>query len=335
MIGCYIHHQGLGHLHRSLAWAQQLGEPVTGLSSLERPKQWPGPWVPLEPDWDPPPEAPVDPTVGGALHWVPAGHPGLRARMHRISEWIAQAEPELLVVDVSVEVALLARLHGVAVITVALPGDRRDDAHRLCYTVSSAVVGFWPATAEDILQRSDEGPQLHAIGALSRYDAAAQPVPEAHHTAPARPMITVLIGAGGGGISTQELAAVETAIPGTELCVLGGETGIWDPNPWTALAQADLVIVTAGQNSVAEVAASRTPAVVLAQDRPYAEQQHMHQGLHRGPWPVVTAPREIASPGAWRSTLQAAFELDGQDWAGWNDGQAAARFCELLQELRR
>ena len=50
----------------------------------------------------------------------------------RLSAWIARRRgPRVIVVDVSVEVALLARLHGVPVVSVVLPGERDDAAHRL------------------------------------------------------------------------------------------------------------------------------------------------------------------------------------------------------------
>jgi hypothetical protein len=108
VIGWYIHHVGLGHLHRAQAVRQQLGRAVTGLSSLPRPSDWEGPWICLPRD----DETEYDPTAGGHLHWAPVHDDGLRNRMAIMSSWIQRCRPELIVSDVSVEVALLARLHG-------------------------------------------------------------------------------------------------------------------------------------------------------------------------------------------------------------------------------
>ncbi|MEU1099104.1 hypothetical protein ABZ389_38630, partial [Streptomyces sp. NPDC005877] len=80
MIGYYVHHQGRGHLHRAQCVAAQVAEPVTLLSSLPRPAEWRGPWVPLPPDTA---EDPVDHTARGRLHWVPLHHRGHRERMGR------------------------------------------------------------------------------------------------------------------------------------------------------------------------------------------------------------------------------------------------------------
>src|SRR3712207_8569721 len=53
------------------------------------------------------------------------------------------ARPDVLVVDVSVEVALLARLLGVPVVLVAQRGRRDDDPHRRAYAAAAAVAAPW------------------------------------------------------------------------------------------------------------------------------------------------------------------------------------------------
>ncbi|WP_022872093.1 hypothetical protein [Nesterenkonia alba] len=341
MIGCYIHHQGSGHLHRALSWAglwaRRRDEPVTGLSSAPAPPKWPGPWIHLPSDA--PSQAPRepatgglgDPTAGGALHWVPTRHAGLRRRMAMISAWIDQTAPALLVVDISVEVTLIARLHGVPVVVVALPGDRRDPAHQLGYQLSEAVVGFWPREAEGLLQRDDAGPATQPLGGLCRFSPAVQtatprtPVPGLR--------IAVLSGRGGGGIPAPAVAALRRGCPEAQVTVLGG-TAAWREDPWPVLHAADFVVTAAGQNAVAEVAASRTPAVVMPQQRPHGEQHHLAEVLLRGSWPAVPAPR-TDTPAAWRESVHQAAGLDASCWQHWTDGQAAVRFIELLdREIR-
>lgn len=124
MIGYYVHHQGRGHLARALCIAEHLPEPITGLSSLPAPAGWPGDWVQLDVDFATR-QRPYDPTAEGALHWAPLRHNGLRRRMAQIADWIHRANPDAIVSDVSVEVASYARLMGVPVISVAMPGTRR------------------------------------------------------------------------------------------------------------------------------------------------------------------------------------------------------------------
>lgn len=368
MIGWYIHHQGSGHLHRATAVVKAAaahGLSVTGLSSLPEPADWPGAaWLRLDRDDTRLPGSPagggtagggtagessvgesseraLDPTAAGALHWVPRHHPGLLRRNAQLSSWLESSRPELLVVDVSVEVALLARLHGIPVLTVALPGDRTDPAHQLGYAISERVVGMWPEDATGIFQGIEN---VQALGGLSRFtpklpstgstDAdtgsptAARDTTDST-TSPLR--VVVLSGGGGGGIEAGCIAQVRRLLPAAEVTVLGGESA-WEADPWPGLQRADLVLTAAGQNSIAEVAASRTPALVTALDRPHEEQRYMLAALERGPWPVMRMPAS-QDDASWEVAVSQILQLDGGKWSSWCDGAAAGRFARLLQEL--
>ena len=170
MIGYYIHHHGSGHLHRALAIQHAAATAIRGLSTLARPSGWRGDWLQLPDDAGQEPDLPgaSDPTAGDRLHYVPARHPGLRRRMRMLSQWIDRHEPAAIVVDVSVEVALLTRLHGVPVITMAQPGVREDSAHSLGYAISAAVLAPWPAGVSRIWQAAAPTTLVH-LGAISRF----------------------------------------------------------------------------------------------------------------------------------------------------------------------
>jgi hypothetical protein len=135
MIGYYAHHHGRGHVQRAACIASRLSVPMTILTSAPDTDACAG-RVALARD-----DGPVlgDPTAGGVLHWAPQGHSGLRRRMATIAAWIEQEQPAIMVVDVSVEVAVLCRCMGVPVVVVAMPGDRTDRAHRLGYDIAAAA----------------------------------------------------------------------------------------------------------------------------------------------------------------------------------------------------
>ncbi len=323
MIGYYVHHVGAGHLHRATALTQVLGVPVTGLSSLPRPDAWPGPWVQLARDDAAP--APTAVNAHGRLHWVPEHDPGLRSRMARLAAWIDEAAPSLLVSDVSVEVSLLARLHGVPVLGVVLPGERGDAPHRLGLDVCDALVGLWPADVPDLATglSDDQRARLHRVGALSRFSVAPD--------RPRRPgprRVTVLAGRG-GAFDPAVLDAARAQTPGWTWTVLGGET--WVDDPWQAVLDADVVLTHAGQNALAEVAAARRPAIVVPQERPHAEQATTASVLAGGDWPVVVEP--VAPTDGWAERLEHAAALDGSAWSRWCDGHAAERFAGVVTSL--
>lgn len=329
-VGYYVHHHGKGHLHRASAIAAALDLPVTGLSSLPRPADWIGEWVPLPLDVDD--RAPVrDQTAQGRLHWVPTGTAGLRERMAAIAAWIDRAQPRAFVSDVSVEVALLARLHGVPVVSVALPGVRGDAAHALGFDVSTAIISAWPPEAEGMVEGLSAAAraQLHPVGAISRFPFCGRAAAPRGDDGPRRAL--VLAGAGGDGFTTDAVEAARASTPGWEIAHLGGSSGAWEADPRAALTAADVVVTHAGQNAVADVAAVRRPAVIVPQRRPHDEQHATGRVLGAGGWPAIVVSEMPA--GGWGDLLDAAYGLDGSRWRAWNDGGGAARAAHVISRV--
>jgi glycosyl transferase family 28 len=310
MIGYYVHHQGRGHLHRARSVLSHVDSPSTILSSL------PGPWVELPRDDDGPA---TDPTAGGRFHWLPVHHAGLRERMGRIARWIEENAPALMVVDVSVEVTVLARSMGVPVVVAAMRGDRTDPAHDLGYAVAHELMAPWPAAFAEPDWRWPE--KTRYVGAISRFDGRA---PMGARTG--RRRVAVLWGAGG----TDRAARAAPGLPGWDWEWLG-TPGHWISDPWSALCSADVVVTHAGQNAIAEVAAARRPAVVLPQQRPFGEQAATATVLARAGLAVVR--RSWPTAAEWPSVLDEAVELGGDRWAEWSPGDGARRAADMIDEL--
>jgi hypothetical protein len=318
-IGYYVHHVGRGHLHRATALAAHLatsgGPVVTGLSSMPRPADWPGDWIELPRDDDGEAECP---TARGRLHWAPLHHAGLRERTATVSAWIDAVRPAAVVVDVSVEMVLLARLHGVPVVSVVLPGQRDDPAHLLGLEVADELVAFWPPDAHGMLRGVpyEVKERVHCLGALSRFPVVVPTPPRATRHA------VVLVGSGGHE---------QLPVPSGEwtFTVLGTSHDQWVEDPSSLLRDADVVVTHAGQNALAETAAARRPAVVVPQDRPHDEQLTTAAVLRDGPWPAVVLD-------AWPTddeALDKAATLDGTDWAGWCDGLAVERYADVVRAV--
>lgn len=327
MIGYYVHHVGQGHLRRLAAVAEHLRTPVTGLSSLAAPPGWSGEWVVLPRDDDPAPGPDADVTAHGRLHWAPVGHPGLRARMAAMAAWVERESPALVVADVSVEVALLARLMGARVALMAMAGDRDDAPHRLAHDVADGLVAPWPELAA-----SPDWPQRwHAktsyVGAFSRFDGRSATRDEGGPPGDRR--VLVLWGSGGDDVTDAQRLAAREATPGwrwTYRLGAGEAVDVWDD-----LLAADVVVVHGGSNAVAEVAAARRPAVVVAQTRPFAEQVARARavdaaGIARGldRWPAAAD---------WPGLLDDALRRGGAGWSRWSTGDGARRAAAALDAL--
>ena len=328
MIGYYIHHQGSGHRHRASS-VQRLAEvELTGLSTASRPADWSGPWVDLPDDAGRGPEK--DATAYGRLHYVPLGSPGLSRRMAMISAWIDAARPEALVVDVSVEVALLARLHGLPVVVVAQPGHREDAAHRLGYDVASTIVAPWPQRLGGLWgATSDDLAKTRFVGGISRFTPVVAPAADRLRSAARR--VVVVNGTGGRGTSAADVAAARLASPEWEWIHLDRAHGTWVDDPWPLLCSASVVVSHAGQNLIAEIAGARRPALLMPQDRPFDEQRVMASAVGAADLPVLVRDA-WPEPAEWPDLLTRLSGLDGSRWSSWNDGHGAARMAGLLSD---
>ena len=329
MIGYYVHHQGNGHLHRAMTVAPHLPEPVTGLSSLPRPESWTGPWVQLPRDDSAPSYAAADVTAQGLLHWVPLADAGLRSRMAAIATWIDDHAPTAMLVDQSVEVCLLARLHGVPVVAMTAPGRRTDAAHRLGFGVASAVVGAWPAGSTHRLLPgldADTSERVHAVGAVSRFAVS----PGRTRTPGRRRHAVLLAGTGGDGFTRRSIARAQEQTPDWDWTVLSRTLGTWHRDPAAVLATADVAVLHPGQNSLAEVAALRLPAIAVPANRPFQEQHVTASALADG-WPAVVV--ETVPTTGWADLLDEALFLDGEGWADWCDGGAPVRIGQVVRGI--
>jgi UDP-N-acetylglucosamine--N-acetylmuramyl-(pentapeptide) pyrophosphoryl-undecaprenol N-acetylglucosamine transferase len=313
-IGIYAHHHGGGHAARSGAIGAALGDrgaAVTYLSSL--PARWPGPGeaieLPLDTDRGPDPGG-----TPAELHFAPLGSAGLAARMAAIAGWIDSWRPDLLLVDVSVEVAILARLCGVPFAYLRQTGVRDDPPHRLAYSWSAGLLAPFPQwlerrdTAYDIIERTGY------VGAVTRFDGDPRP-PDGE-----RPRRALVLG--GCGAAAEEIAA---AAPGWE---------VLDPRPvdLDLLAGCDVVVAPGGANAVAEVAFARCGLVCVPQPRPFAEQVARGEDLERHGAAVVLW--EAPAPGDWPRLLEAARERRVA-LAAWADGEGAGRAADYLIALAR
>ncbi|UQX89028.1 hypothetical protein M6D93_03270 [Jatrophihabitans telluris] len=317
MIGYYIHHVGRGHLNRALSIARYLPEPVTALSSLAPEPSWPGEWIQLERDDDA--EHPIAPDANGALHWVPLRDAGLNARMLQLSQWLGTARPDCMIVDVSVEIVTLSRLFGVPVVSMVLPGDRTDAAHQLGFQLSSAIVAPWPAEFSELARGLEpHRHKVHHAGALSRFHDRPRPP----RTTPPGQRVLLLHGQGGA------MPLPDGLVPGWELIHLGQDGRLRDP--WTALADADVVVTHAGLGALADLAYARRPTLVLPGARPHDEQRSTAAAMQKAG--IATVHYGPVAAHEWPRLLESC--LGGRDnWQRWRSGGGPRGVADLVLDL--
>lgn len=326
MIGYYVHHQGHGHRVRAEAIAAALSMPVTVLSSLSI-----SPGTPFADSVRLPRDdlaaQPVDVTAHGSLHWAPRRDPGYTDRMAEVVRWIAAARPAAIVVDVSVEIAFLARLLGVPVVVIAMPGMRNDDPHQRAYRMADAIVAPWPRDWYAPEWLAPHMARTVFTGGISRFGNRPPTAPAPSY----RRRVLVLAGAGGTLTTTAAVRSCAAATPQFGWHAVGVGEDSFVADPWPMLCSADVVVGNAGQNTVADIAAAARPAVLVADSRPYGEQHVTADMLDRAEL-AVTLDAWPAAP-EWPRLLERALATDGERWRTWQTAGAADRAAAAIEAV--
>ncbi|MDH3008683.1 hypothetical protein [Gordonia alkanivorans] len=325
MIGYYVHHQGRGHCSRSAAIAAHLQTDVVALTSAELTDPAFSEVITLDRDDADP--APTDVDAGGLLHWAPSRDAGLRNRMARIADFVGTRRPDAMVVDVSVEVTLFLRLLGVPVVVMAMPGARDDPPHQLAYRAADAIIAPWPGDLYRPDWLTEHLPKTVFTGGISRFDGRPQ---VCHPTFAAD--VLVLTGAGGDPGTSHPATGLAEALPDLKVVGLGPAFGTWVDDPWPFLCSARLAVIGAGQGSVADAATAGRPAVVMPEDRPFAEQRATANTLARSELALVASTWPDVD--RWRAIVESVDD-SAPMWSRWQTAGAAERAARVVAAVAR
>lgn len=308
-IGYYVHHQGAGHWQRACLIARGLDRPVTLIGTLD------------EIDTNGAPSALLnlpDDRLSGfdgrdgeddrplAFHYAPLCADTIRARMGRLAAWIASADPVLMVVDVSVEIALFARLMSVPTLVVRLAGNRTDPPHLEAFRGAERVLAFFPPE----LDAAATPDWVRAKTLYAGLVSAETPVDRAMSEDGS---IVVIYGRGGEGGGLHALAEAARAVPDRAWHVLGPVRAAagtlpsnlhlhgWVRDPAPFLARAALVVGGGGDGVVSGVAAAAKRFICVSEARAFDEQvvkaealAAMGAAIHVPAWPEAAAwPRLV------------------------------------------
>ena len=126
-VAYYAHHLGTGHLRHARRLAELGAVELQVASTGERREELLSgylDYVALPPDTGPG-QSGGKMRAGAPLHDAPVG-PGIQQRFATLNRAWARFAPDVVMVDVSVEVALFARLSGYPVAVRRMHGDRPD-----------------------------------------------------------------------------------------------------------------------------------------------------------------------------------------------------------------
>ena len=282
-----------------------------------------------------------------SLHCVPLGVAEQREHMGVIAEVLRARNPALFFVDVSAEIAILARILSVPAVKVRMHGDRSDAGHEAAY---EACVGLL-APYDEAIEQADYPARFRAktfySGGLC---TTTDPVPEkaaARRTLglPAeRPTILVLAGGGGGGTPYAPRTMGCRAVPDADWHVIGPvareghETDFgnltlhgWVDDPLAWIAAADTVIASAGDNTVHEIARVNRPFLCVPEWRYFGEQHEKARAMARA-GAAHTLEVWPSSDAGWRAAIEGARGIDLDAQAALFDPKAGAKIASYLEE---
>ena len=335
-IGYYVHHQGAGHLGRALLIIGALRRRCTLIGTFTD-HTMPADVVSL-------PDDRIGETFNGhdsmanrpkALHYAPVGHAGVRNRMAKIAAWVEAHDPSLMIVDVSVEVALFARLLSVPVAFVRLAGRRDDPPHLEAFRAAETLIAPFPAAFESARTPGWVKAKTIYVGFLAELEGRRFP--------PVPFEIAVVLGRGGEPISAAQIVEAAQATPIWTWKVYGttsAENGVGAPNlhfhGWVPeirpfLDRAAIVIGGAGDGLLAAVVARGKRFICVPERRPFDEQVEKADVLATLGLAVVLTCWPDASE--WPAILNRAMTIDGTCLQALHNSKAIAETATEIEAL--
>ncbi|MGM8884873.1 hypothetical protein ACS8FD_02905 [Psychrobacter sp. 1U2] len=250
-----------------------------------------------------------------SLHYSPVGNRDIQTRSWQILNGIQEHDIDLMIIDVSVEVATLCRAASVPYLYVRLAGIRDDTPHLNAFAGALGLLAPYPKTLEatqrdDWLQQKtlylDFLPNKSArsisyaefIASLAdltddnghnQESSKSIRKPNTYENSKQKlKIITVIKGYGGHEAIDAKLPKLREMHPDALIVSLGPiadnkrsyvdiATQVADVSPF--LMHSDLLIMACGLNGIAQAYHHETPLVVLPDERPHHEQEVMAAAL--------------------------------------------------------
>ncbi len=357
-IGFFVHHQGRGHATRILAIIRHMPEaqPVTiftanpALFSCSLPDHITICAIPsLFERTDETPHNTFlhhQPTPD-VMHCVPLGWPSITHAIAIITNWCDTVKPRLMVVDVSAEIALLCRIASIPAVKIRQHGDRLDAGHLAAYQSCVGLLApFHEALEQPNMPEWLKAKTFYSSGMVpggiktSKAEARKKLGIDENKT-----MMLVMGGKGGEGTPYAPLTLAARCLPEYHIIVLGDVSEAWHATDsgnlqlvgWTDqsesyIAAADVVVASAGNNTVHEILRYGVPFICIPEWRYYDEQYCKATALHHAK-AAIFVNRWPASPSCWHDVLVRAATLNPDTQMRLTDVYAGRSSAKYLLEL--
>ncbi|MBE9584232.1 hypothetical protein IM792_07225 [Mucilaginibacter sp. JRF] len=272
-----------------------------------------------------------------SFHYAPLNIAGIRLRNQILSDFFVVSYPMLLVIDVSVEIALFARLSGIPTIIVRQHGKRNDPAHLAAYQSASLLLAPYAAKlSSECLPWVDQ--KTFFSGGFSKFTTAETIVSKMDNIS----QVAVMTGKGGTSINITFIEYLAKNCPLYHFHIIGelpsnkltfenitfhGSSN----DPGMVLELCNTVIGNAGHNTVMEIADLKKAFICIPEKRPFDEQLQKAQLIKQYYNIPVVLPADLFTTD-WNTLLyQVGNNLP--DWQGMITEQALSQISIVIDEL--
>ncbi|MDL2170448.1 MULTISPECIES: hypothetical protein [Asaia] len=328
-IGYFVHHQGRGHAERCLAIINALPDTRPVRIFCARADLFPD--LPAHVSLMVIPSlfeatgaenaALADMPTPRTLHCAPLGWPGIRQAMGQIVAWFVEADPALMICDVSAEIAQLCRLCSVPHIKILQHGDRDDEGHQAAYDGAVGLLAPFSAQLAQPEWTTSRLQQIFFAGGLGKPEILPEKEVARQRIgiAPDREMILVMTGGGGSGFTLAPITVGARHRPDALWVTIGAlerdwhatEPGNilhreWVSNATDYIAAADCIIASTGNTTCQQILAAGKPWLAIPEWRYFDEQRRKAECLEAAHMAVIRQHMP-ASALAWAKALEETY----------------------------
>ena len=281
MIGYYAHQHGSGHCRYGELLANYFRDDLTVFTSYDYQFSEGVHYIKLEdenPDGSTCQQNQVEPPY--YLHYSPVGQKSIQKRSLQLLQGIIDRNIKLLIVDVSAEIAALARSSSIPYAYIKLPGNRGDKGHLAAFQGAVFIIAYYPENFEDPGTPEWVRNKTIYLGFQSRNTSSP-----GFRTAEKIDNLTVISGKGGNENLRKSLPAIVRRFRNATITVLGEferqpefpnvqyKGFVEDINAY--LSHSDLIVANCGMNTVSEIVRLKKPFLAIPEKRPFKEQTSM------------------------------------------------------------
>ena len=284
MIGYYAHSHGSGHCNYAKMFAKSNSDKAIVFS--ESPCNTKGiKWIHLRSEhcdgsqWCR--EEFMEPSF---LHYAPIGLSNIMRRNLQILSEIDKHNIQLMIVDVSVEIAALMRVSSVPYAYIKMMGNRTDLAHQQAYRGAAFLIAYYPEDLEPESTPKWVKDKTLYLGFVTEKVYDNSPKHEMEFDS------LLILGKGGHQISRKLISRISEYLGKKKLYILG-DCDIYESknvihkgfvkNVRSYISRSKIVIAACGSNLTSEILSCRTPFLMLPQERPYSEQIIFSKALQK------------------------------------------------------